>query len=318
MVFNGREEVCPVCNISARVTRKWVLNKYGKRYDYFIFHHIGFVHYSNQNNQISKEFRKGELEKILIETINSQDFKMGSFKVKDIKLLLIKTFPNVGFGSIKISLNRLAEIGIIERRKKGRGLYFISTVSKDRLSFIIDSLTIGLEDVNKDNMFDKHIFIYKVKNDHSWPLYFIPFRYVGDVDIAFDDMEMLASDPSSSKELKVILVEDAPTDKRILLKLSTPLLPEELRGIRIEYNWPEPKQLFVFSAATKMNSFEFSVSGKNSTKLMASLTSASTSETRDISGGIKEYSSSKWKSISRISITDVESFCVLQLKWKQT
>lgn len=316
MAFNEKQEVCPVCGDSARVTRKWVLNRYGKRYDYFIYHHQRFIHYYGTDEKNSRYLKKGDLEKVLIETINSQEFRLGSFKVSDIKKLLTKDFSDVGFGSIKTSLERLVEVGMIERRKEGRNLYYINTVSKDRLSFVISSLSVGLEDVDRDYMFKRHVFVYKVKNDHPWPLYYIPFRYVGDVGVSFEDLELHAIDPSNSKDFRVMLIEDTPTDKRVLLKLPSPLLPEQQKEIRIEYNWSEPRQFFVFSAATNMDSFQFSVSGNNSTKLIASVTLASKNETRDLSGSIKVVSSDLWKSISSINLREVESFSVLQFKWK--
>ncbi|MCL4447399.1 MAG: hypothetical protein M1556_04915 [Candidatus Thermoplasmatota archaeon] len=318
MVFNQREEICPVCGEKARLTRKWVVNKYGKRYDYFIYNHEGHVHYSNQGNSKSKKFKKGQLEKILIETINSQDFKLGSFRIRDLKKLLIKNYPEIGFGSIKESLNRLSDVGIIEKQRKGRSLIFVNTVSKDRLSYVIDSLTVSLEDKNDDAMFTRHLFQYKIRNDHSWPLYYVPFRAVGDVDSTFSDLGMRASDPSNSKEIKVMSVEDTPTDKRVLLKLPSPLMPEDVRDLSIEYNWPEPKQLFVYSSATKMNSFEFWLSGNSSTRLSISLTPASRNETLDLTNRVIETSSQRWKYICGISLKDVEPFSVLQLRWKQS
>lgn len=317
MVFNERQEVCPVCGEKAKITRKWVLNNYGKRYDYFIFHHQGFDHYSNQSGQSSKLFKKGQLEKLLIETINSQEFRLGSFRIQDVRKLLVNDFPNIGFGSIKVSLNKLTKVGVIERRKKGRSLHYINTVSKDRLSYTINSLTIALEDIDKDYTFKKHAFLYKIRNDHSWPLHYVPFQAVGDVDAKFDDLRMQAYDPSNSKEIKVMLLEDAPMDKRVLLKLPTPLLPEEVREIKIEYSWSEPKQVFAYSSATMTKTFEFSVSGNNSTKLSASLASAAKNESIDLSSSVAETSSARWKHASSIRLADVEPFSVLQFKWER-
>jgi hypothetical protein len=316
VVLNQREEACPVCGIDARITRKWVVNNYGKRYDYLIYHHQGYVHYSNQDKNCSKGFRKGKLEKILIETINSQDFKLGSFRIMEIKKLLANEYPDVGFGSLKVSLNRLAEVGIVEKQRKGRKLIFINTVSKERLSFVISSISIGLEDVSNDLGYKRHDYIYRVKNDHSWPLYFIPFRAVGDVDTAFADIKFLAFESSNNSVINVIVVEDAPKDKRLLLKLPSPLLPGEAREIRFEYHWSEPKLMYVFSAATRIDDFNFSVSGNNLAKLTVSFTSGSTNETRDLSNEVIETQSLKWKSIRSIKVKDVEPFAVIQLKWK--
>lgn len=316
MVFGGKEEKCPICGVTARVSRKWVINRYGKRYDYFIYHHQGVVHYFNQDSKSSKGFRKGDLEKILIETINSQGFKLGSFQVVDIKRLLLRDFPKVGFGSIKVTLNRLAEIGILEKQKKGRNLFFVNTVSKERLSYVIESLTVVLEDVDSNATFKRHVFDYNIKNDHSWPLYYIPFRAVGDVETGLESLELTAFDSKNNKDIKVMHVEDAPKDKRVLLMLSTPLFPGDFRTIRIQYDWSEPKQMFVYSSATKMKIFEFSLYGNYPNKLSVFLTSASSNETTDLSSAVKEMSSPKWSRIRMVSLADVEAFAVLQLKWR--
>lgn len=317
MVFGQKEGTCPVCGEKARITNKWVLNRYGKRYDYFLYHHRGSIHYSNQNLRNSKDFRKGQLEKILIETINSQDFKLGSFRINDLRKILVKDYPQVGFSSIKVSLNRLAQVGIIEKQKKGRSLFYVNTVSKERLSYIIESVAVSLDDENGDSMFTRHLFYYKIRNDHSWPLFYVPFRAVGDIEATFENLSMKARDPIGSKDIRVMTIEDTATDKRVLLKLPNPLLPNEDREIAIEYHWPEPKQLFVYSSATKMNNFKFSISSNNPTKLSVSLTSASRNDTLDLTKEVRESSSEKWKYICSIALMDVEPFSVLQLRWKQ-
>lgn len=309
-------EKCPVCGEEAFVSHKWVLNKYGKRYDYFIYHHKRRLHYFNQNSERAKEFKKGELEKVLMEIINSQDFKLGSFRIMDVRKLLVGKYPRVGFGSIKTSLNKLVALGILEKQKSGRNLIFINTVSKERLNFIIDSISISLEDIDDDGTFKRHIYVYKVKNDRSWPLYFIPFRAVGDKDISFDQMDFRAEDPLNGKGISVFLVEDAPKDKRVLLRLPAPLFPGESIALKIIYNWAEPGQTYVFSAATKMNNFEFSLSSNRVVKLMVLMTSSSSNETQDFSSKIKEISSQGWRYVKILSLSDIEAFTFLQMKWR--
>ncbi len=251
-----------------------------------------------------------------MEIINSQDFKLGSFRITDIRRLISSKYPKVSFGSIKISLDRLANLGIIEKHKSGRNLYFINTVSKDRLSFVIDSISVTLEDIEGDGKFKRHIFIYKIKNDRSWPLYFIPLRAVGDEDISFAQMNFRAEESTESRKIGVILVEDAPRDKRVLLKLPFPLLPGGLITLKIEYDWGELGQVYVFSAATKMNRFEFSLLTNRQVKLAALMTLSSSNETEDLSSEIKEVNDKRWKYIKYLSLNDVEPFTVLQMKWK--
>lgn len=316
MGYEQEVGVCPVCNETAPVSRKWVLNKYGKRYEYFIYHHKGTHHYSNQDSENSRDFKKGELEKLLVETINSKEFGLGSFRISDIRKLLITEHPDIGYGSIKVALNRLAKGGMIEVQTNGRKLSYINAFSKNRLSFVIDSLAISLEDVSEDGMFKRHIYHLKIRNDHPWPMYYVPFTAVGDEESTFHDIGMMASDYSNSRDIKITLLEDAPMDKRVLLRLSSPLMPDKTREIRIEYYWSEPNKSYVHQSATKMDSFEFSLSRNSLIRLTASLTAGSTNETSDISGKIKETSSNGWNHVSSITITDVEPLSVLQFKWQ--
>ena len=283
---------------------------------YFMYHHQGQIHYSNQNEVISKSVRKGELERALMEKINSQDFKLGSFRISEIKKLIEKDFPDVGFGSIKANLNKLAEIGILEKQKKGRSLFFINTVSKERLSYLIESLSVTLMDFEGDSKFKQHLFVYNIVNDRSWPLYYIPFRAVGDVDSTMESLNIYAFDSTSEKEIKVMIVEDAPKDKRFLLRMPSPLLPGESRRISIKYDWEEPKQMYVYSSATKMKTFEFYLLSRRPSKLSVYLTSSTTNETRDLSSDVKETSSKEWKYVQTIVMSEVEAFAVVQMKWK--
>lgn len=173
-----------------------------------------------------------------------------------------------------------------------------------------------MEDRNNDSTFKGHIFIYKIRNDHSWPLYIIPFRIVGDSDTTFKDLNLNATDSQTGKEIRVILVEDTPRDKRVLLKLPSPLFPEERREIKIEYQLLEPSKTLVYSSATKTANFEFYLSSNGTNRLSAYITYASGNKTLDLSMQVKERQSEQWKSIQSVSLKDVESFAVMQLRWK--
>ena len=85
MTFPKEEGICPFCKRKSFITRKWVLNNYKTRYNYTIYHHDGFVHYSNTTPNNARVFKKGIIEKVLIETINSENFKDGLFLTRDIK-----------------------------------------------------------------------------------------------------------------------------------------------------------------------------------------------------------------------------------------
>lgn len=306
-----RTSVCPVCGESARTSRQWVLNKYGKRYDYLIWHHKGVLHYSNKNK--SGYIRKHEIENALIEIINSQQFRMGAFSTGDLKKILSSNYPDISYDTIKMSLNRLADAGMVRKHRNGRNVQWVNTTSDGRLSYLIASLSITLEDTGKNGLYERHTYLYKIKNDRSSPLYYMPFRVVGDVDIALRDLSLKAS--SSSGELAVAPVDDTPRYKRFLLKLPHPLPPGGTEDVRIEYNLPEPAGIFSYSSATRTDNFTFAVYGNRKLLLKASLTSGTREDIMNLSGRIVVTSSPSWNRIYTLTASDIEAFSVLQFTW---
>ena len=316
MVYVKEVRVCPVCNVKAIVSKKWVLNSYGKRYNYLIYQHDGFVHYSNEKASISRNFKKGEMVKHLTETISSENFKYGLFKTKDAKVALSNKFLSISMDSVRDSLYKLVETGMLETVRKGRILYFLNTVYKERLSFVDDSINFELLDLDDDGMFKGHIFTSIIRNDKSWPLYYLPYKIFGDSDVYYDDLQIRASVAESNETLKTLILEDKPREKRLLLKLNRPLFPNESIKIRFDYYWQEPKHTFFFTAATFMKSFELKLMGNMPLKIQGTLTQPTTGEIKDLSGSIISSGSRKWKYVYLAKIRSVKEFSVIHFKWK--
>ena len=316
MVYVKEVRVCPVCNVKAIVSKKWVLNSYGKRYNYLIYQHDGFVHYSNEKASISRNFKKGEMVRHLTETISSENFKYGLFKTKDAKVALSNKFLSISMDSVRDSLYKLVETGMLETVRKGRILYFLNTVYKERLSFVDDSINFELLDLDDDGMFKGHIFTSIIRNDKSWPLYYLPYKIFGDSDVYYDDLQIRASVAESNETLKTLILEDKPREKRLLLKLNRPLFPNESIKIRFDYYWQEPKHTFFFTAATFMKSFELKLMGNMPLKIQGTLTQPTTGEIKDLSGSIISSGSRKWKYVYLAKIRSVKEFSVIHFKWK--
>ena len=316
MAYVKEEGICPICNRKGVITRKWVVNKYKKKYFYTIYNHDGTLHYLNQSQDQSRKFKKGDLERILIERIISEKFKTGLFKISDIKKLLSKDYPDIDANSIGSNLRRLSSLGILENVKKGRNLYFLNAIYRDRLSFVLESEKFILEDINNDGLFSRHTFIGLIRNDKAWPLYFIPYKVLGDTDTDFEKLGFNARDLSNSEELKTLVIEDKKREKRLLLKLSKPLFPEERREISFKFDWEEPNKSYVFSAATVMSNFELSLFSNLPVRVSATLTSSDLNEVRDISNSIIQKKNRRWNFIYSINLASVQPFSILQVKWK--
>jgi hypothetical protein len=316
MVYVKEVRVCPVCNVKAVVSKKWVLNSYGKRYNYLIYQHDGFVHYSNEKASTSRNFKKGEKGRRLTETINSENFKYGLFKTKDAKEALSNKFPSISLDSVRDGLYKLVETGMLETVKKGRILYFLNTVYKERLSFVDDAINFELLDLDDDGMFKEHISTSIIRNDKSWPLYYLPYKIFGDSDVNYEDIQFRASVAESNETLKTLILEDKPREKRLLIKLNRPLLPNESIKIRFDYYWQEPKHAFFFTAATFMNSFELKLMGNMPLKIQGTQTQPAIGEVKDISGSIILSSGRKWKYVYSAKIRSVKEYSVIHFKWK--
>ncbi|MCL5789713.1 MAG: hypothetical protein M1290_04515 [Candidatus Thermoplasmatota archaeon] len=314
-MLNANVGICPVCGLEARVSRQWVLNKYGKRYEYLIYHHDGYVHYFNLNSRTPRYLKKGEVENAIIEVISSQQFKLGSFTVGDIKKSLSGVYPDLGYDSIKVSLNRLAKTGLVEKQKSGRNVNWVNAAAKGRLSYFIDSLSIELEDTEGNDLFERHSFLYKITNDRSTPLYYLPFMVLSDIDTTVRELSLSAS--SLSGLVRPVIVEDMPRYKRLMIRLLKPLLPGRTDEITIRYNLPEPERIFDYSSGTETANFTFTISGSRPLALKVTLTSGTREEVLDLSSNVVELPSERWSHISRLALPKVDAFSALQFRWSK-
>jgi Fe2+ or Zn2+ uptake regulation protein len=316
MAFVKEQGICPICKNSAVVTRKWVLNKYKTRYNYLIYHHSGTVHYSNVTSAKTRSFKKGELKKLLINTINSESFKSGLFRAEDVRKALFREYPSIIIDSIRDNLYRLADSGMLESVKRGRNVFFLNAVYKERLSFVDDSKKILLTDLDNDLMFKGHVSIGTIRNDKSWPLYYLPYRIFGDSDKRFKDLEFKAFNVTDQEELKTVMIEDNPREKRLLLKLAKPLFPNETMTVRFEYNWQEPKQTFFFTTAAHLKSFEFKFLGNMPVKILVTQTISTLNQMKDLSNSIAPGKSKGWKFVYVFKLKDMKPFSIIQFRWK--
>lgn len=307
--------ICPVCKLPARVTRKWVLNKYKARYDYLIYHHNGINHYSNQGSGASRKFKKGEIRSMLVNAINSENFKDALFRTEEMKKILRLKYQNIGSDEIRDNLYKLSDSGMIETVRKGRDVYFLNAVYKERLSFVDDSLRLILRDIDNNLMFRNHISINTIRNDKNWPLFYLPYRIFGDSDNDFKGLQFKARDLTNNQILKTTVLEDNAREKRLLLKSSKPLFPNQSVRIKFEYNWDEPTQTFFYSAATEMRSFEFTFMGNRPLKIQATQTISSLNQVKDLSNAIVRKKSRRWKFVYSLKMKSIGAFSIIQFKW---
>ncbi len=313
---DSHEEACPVCKNSAIVTKKWVLNNRGRKYSYLLYHHNGSIHYRNQSPSNSRSRTKGEIRRMLIEIINSEAFNEGLFSAEDARRMLSAKGMDVPLDSVRENLYGLQSTGMVEAMKKDRKVLFINSAFRERLSFIDESIRFVLRDIDDDQTFRNHISITVVRNDKRWPLYYIPYKIYGDSDVKFEEIQFSARDISNNQSLKHMLIEDRPKEKRLLIKLATPLPPNESVKVKFEYDWGEPRREFFFTAATHMKSFGVVLMSKSPLRLHASTTSQDLNEIEDVSGLVVRKARRNWGYVYSLIIGSIKPFSIVQLRWE--
>lgn len=310
------EVICPICGKPSVPSSKWVLNNYGKRYDYLIYTHGDSKHYSNQSHSPSRSFKKGFLKMSLVEVINSEYFRDGLFSTRDAKDSLMKLNIMAQMDSVRDNLYRLAEIGMLKAVRKDRRVYFINAAYSSRLSFVDESLKVILKDEEGDGMFRHHISIVTVRNDKDWPLPHLPYKILGDSDVSFEEINFKARDLTNEADLKTFVIEETPTEKRLLLKLLKPVPPGETLKVRFEYFWKESNRSFFYTSATLMKRLELSFLTNKPIETSALLCASSLDDVIDLTASISKERNNRWEHSYNLKLTSLKAFSVVHFKWK--
>ncbi|MEM0167891.1 MAG: BlaI/MecI/CopY family transcriptional regulator [Thermoplasmatales archaeon] len=307
--------LCPICGETGVVLRKWVLNGYGRRYEYTIYKHGSKTHYMGTLPSSVKRLRKGEIEGVLREKICSDTFTKGSFRIGDLKKLLPEKYVDVSRRTMRIALSRLEEDGVVKARKEGRSLYFLATVRNERLDFVIESINLSLKDVSNDGSYLRHVYKNVIRNDRNWPLLFVPYRIIGDSPVPLSYIDLKAFECSSGKPVKIKVEEDGPFEKRVSLKLEDPIPPHETKCILLTYSWPEIRHSFVYSAGTFLKSLTLSLEGDKKIAYNALLTDQKSGKIKDITDLLTASENKQFSHIYTLKLRSLPPFAVVQLNW---
>lgn len=250
-------QACPICKEPSIVKRKWTRNKYGKKYYYDLFLHEGPIHRVRVGYKASKRTGQNEIQKRLIEFLNSTRFKLAIFTVEDIMTEYRNAQPYLTYSKARSSLLNLANLGQLSVVRKERKLFFVNNSTKDRLNFTMKRIGITLEDSTGEGTFERHLFNMRILNDKETALSSIPFTVTGDNARERAQLSFSSFDITISEKLNVYFLEDAPQRKRILIELTEPIEPGKERTISIEYFWPEVGPSHTFTASTSMEIVRF-------------------------------------------------------------
>jgi len=315
MAYVGKVGICPICRVEAPFTKKWVLNKYGERYEYIVFHHGEKNHYINAHGARIKGFKKGEVEKIITEKICSSSFKWGAFRIRDIMEFLASDYPELNVNTVRNALLKLVNSGVLSSESVEGRRYFMSLAQNERLDFSMESISLELVDVGGDGNYAFHSHSGTVVNDKEWPLFFVMYRILGDESIALDEMNLSCRRCDTNERIPVIVDGDYPTEKRILLRMSEPVPPRGKREICISYEWPERKHSFIYSAATYLNTFRLKFYGNKKIRYNVTMSEPNSGSVRKITNLVEEGMDKGWQHIYSLRLRALRPFTYIQFDW---
>ena len=310
-------QTCPLCGNKATVTRKWVRNRSGKRYDYVLYHHSSITHWSNQNLETSPRLRKKEVQDKLLHLLNSKRFKRVIFTVDELVITLNQEGNGPQRRQIRESLEKLVNEKLVISIREGKKAYFINTLNPDRLSYTIKNADISLENTDEDHSFEKHIFRFEILNDNIFPLQYIQYNTVGDDPREKDRISFSAYDLSKKEKARIYFLEDNPRKKRIIIEFATSILPRERRKLHFEYFWPVTSSVSSFTAPTSVKSLKFSLISMEREQLKVMRTNGQRTEVEDESNRVIVTVESNGFFIVSFEAEELPAFTITKFKWNK-
>jgi len=313
VVKKSRIEICPICSKEGKIKEVWTVNKYGKKYNYKIYDHHTVKHYVGSKN-IRKTTKKGEILTHILELINSTNFRLSIFSLSDIKAGLEREGLKYNTISIRNNLNLLNENGLLNIIKKGKRILFVNNISSSNPGFNFTKVKFILIDREGDGIIKSHDFLINVKNISDNYLNFVPIGITGDSPRNFQDINFVAIDVASGKEINPMILLNQPKSKRLLLKFIQPLPPKESTEIEFFYDWEENSPTFTFGSATEIEEviFEIRSIGKNELKVTKILSDRTSNI--DISDRVMKSNYENFY-ISKIKIDGLLPSSILFMEW---
>ncbi|MGC9193756.1 MAG: hypothetical protein ACP5FQ_07715 [Thermoplasmata archaeon] len=313
MVKKLRIEICPICGKEGKVKEIWTVNKYGKKYNYKIFDHHTVKHYVGAKDS-RKITKKGEIMAHILELINSANFRLSVFSLSDIQSGLKREGLVYNTISIRNNLNILNENGLLNIIKKGKRILFVNNINNSSFGFNYTKVKFILIDKEGDGIIRNHDFLVSVKNNSSNYLNFIPIGIIGDSPRNFEDINFIAKDVITGKEINPIILLNQPKSKRLLLKFVQPLAPQKSAEIEFFYDWEETYPSFTFGSATEIEEVIFEIRSIEKNELKVTQISSDRTTNIDISDRVMKANFENFY-ISKIKIDRLLPSSILFLEW---
>lgn len=312
---NGISQICPKCGLEAIPSRKWSKNKYGKKYEYLLFSHNNIVHRINSKNLGNELVGRHQLKKDILELVHSTSFRRAVFTSSDISNALHEKLQYTSHYNLYRALNSLVNEGMLQAVRNGTHIHYVNSTGEDRLNYILEEISINLEDSTNDGTFRKHLYTMNILNDKHFPIHYFQYRAFGDEPIDKQDLGFVATDVTKGENAKVHFLEDSKMEKRVVIELSTPIKPSSKRVVQMDYNWSEAAGYYSFTASTVLRSLKFSLTSLKRVKMSVTLTNEERTATEELSSFVRTTIDNRGWNVTWYDAVMVPPFEILTFKW---
>ena len=128
---------------------------------------------------------------------------------------------------------------------------------KPAYNFAFKAVDIVLDVTEPTTLLTHHTWVWKLENISKEPKEQVHYIIDGDKERDFKDLHVTVKDERGNN-LEILTVDvNKPTHKEFNVKMRNPMLPKQVKTLKLEYDWEEPDRSFYYRVASDCKDFTY-------------------------------------------------------------
>ena len=128
---------------------------------------------------------------------------------------------------------------------------------KPSYNFAFRTIDILLDVIEPTTLLTHHTWVWKLENISKEPKEQVHYIIDGDKERDFKDLHVTVKDERGNS-LDILTVDvNKPTHKEFNVQLKNPMLPKQVKTLKLEYDWEEPDRSFYYRVASDCKEFTY-------------------------------------------------------------
>lgn len=128
---------------------------------------------------------------------------------------------------------------------------------KPSYNFAFRTIDIVLDIVEPSTWLTHHTWVWKLENISKEPKEQVHYIIDGDKERDFKDLHVTVKDERGNSLDILNIDHNKPTHKEFNVKLRNPMLPKQIKTLKLEYDWEEPDRSFYYRVASDCKEFTY-------------------------------------------------------------